>query len=147
MTKSRGSWQYVYFMGKTPTCKQLKRGTPLKQMIASADASVNGSAPHVQVAQAPKPAPAAPVLSPNIEPAADSYFVQAGLFANPANAQRAQAALNGIGPVEILPVNGNTGTYYRVRLGPLASTDQALAALAEAHAAGMPDARLLTAQN
>lgn len=27
MTKSRGSWQYVYFMGKTPTCKQLKRGT------------------------------------------------------------------------------------------------------------------------
>lgn len=27
MTKSRGGWQYVYFMGKTPTCKQLKRGT------------------------------------------------------------------------------------------------------------------------
>jgi hypothetical protein len=27
MTKSRGGWQYVYFMGKTPTCKQLRRGT------------------------------------------------------------------------------------------------------------------------
>jgi hypothetical protein len=27
MTKWRGSWQYVYFMGKQPTCKQLTRGT------------------------------------------------------------------------------------------------------------------------
>ena len=27
MTKSRGIWQYVYFMGKTPAWKQLKRGT------------------------------------------------------------------------------------------------------------------------
>jgi rare lipoprotein A len=155
---------------------ELRRGTPMRQMIAAADTdmvrtdSINIAAdtPAAPAPAAPAvaAAPASPVVAKPIQLASAGampqlpqlvtpvstdkmrgIFVQAGVFADPNNARSARASLSGIGPVQVLPVNGATGTFYRVRVGPLASTDAAVDALAQVHAAGMPDARLIVAQN
>lgn len=129
--------------------EELRRGTPLLRIIAAADR--NEGAPRVAVAEVPQapvePPAARQVAATDVSSGTEGYFVQAGLFASAANARRAQSALAGVGPVEVQPLVNNYGTYYRVRVGPLASSDSALAALSEIHAAGMPDARLVVAQN
>ncbi|KAF0187352.1 MAG: SPOR domain-containing protein [Hyphomonadaceae bacterium] len=50
-------------------------------------------------------------------PAGGGYFVQVGAFANPANAERARAALQDVGSVTIDQRPGASVTLHRVRLG------------------------------
>ncbi len=147
----------VQYIGPAPTHDKgehlmamneaMRNGVPKAQMIATANRLSKGE--DVQFAQAqPKiQQPEIAQASQQVQSAADGYFVQAGLFANPVNAANARQRLSAIGPVEVLSIQNDVGTYYRVRLGPLANTDQAMAALTEVHAAGMPDARILVAQN
>ncbi|MDP4823833.1 MAG: septal ring lytic transglycosylase RlpA family protein, partial [Aestuariivirgaceae bacterium] len=71
--------------------QELQRGTPLRKMIAAADRNQG----RTMVAQAP-----AVVEQPLSDAVfAEDYYVQAGLFANPNNAQRAKTRLSGLGPV------------------------------------------------
>ena len=145
----------VQYIGPAPTDDKgdhlmamndaMRNGVPKNQLIAVANRGGKSDRRDIQIAQNASPAPSADtgvVQSTN-----DGYFVQAGLFANPVNAANARQRLSAIGPVEVVPIQNDVGTYYRVRLGPLASTDQAMSALTEVHAAGMPDARILVAQN
>lgn len=57
------------------------------------------------------------------------YFIQAGAFADPGNAQRLEEQLNVLGPVVIVPVASGSGQVYRVRVGPFASAAAAEALL------------------
>lgn len=92
-------------------------------------------------APAPTPVPApAPAATPAPKPASAAhgrFMVQVGAFSNEANA-RAAAAKTGGSVVQ-------SGKFWRVRIGPLASEAEAKAALAKAKAAGFGDARIQTA--
>lgn len=94
----------------------------------------------VQMAASSSPAQAAPPASPL---ARDGYVVQAGAFANRANAERVAAQL-GAGTA-IRPLDRNGVTLYRVVMTGYADAGAAEAARARAAAAGFPAARIIAA--
>ena len=104
---------------------------------ASAPANVSTDAMQETLSGGPPPAPALPV-------AAAAFFVQAGAFADPANAERLAARLRGGGYGTVF-VRGNRiagRKLYRVRIGPVpdvAEFDRVVAALERA---GISDAQL-----
>jgi rare lipoprotein A len=111
-----------------------------------------GTEPPVMVAKAPEPpapklaaASVASLASLHPAPAGGEYFVQVGSFADPDNAQRTREQLAQAGPVQILPLSGNQGVLYRVRIGPLSDQREAETALSAAVSAGHADARLIVA--
>jgi rare lipoprotein A len=95
--------------------------------------------------------PAAPPLSPT--PAAapvtlapvgpTSLFVQAGAFTQRANAERLRVRLTPIGPTQISEFQQGNQHFYRVRVGPLRSVDEADAALGRVVGQGQSDARVV----
>ncbi len=60
------------------------------------------------------------------EPSKDAYFIQAGAFQNPADADnlKAKLALMGLEAVVEPTDVPEKGTWYRVRLGPLTSVEE-----------------------
>jgi rare lipoprotein A len=73
----------------------------------------------------------------------DGPMIQAGLFKNLGNAQRAQQMLSGVGPVEIAPIMDRGQTYYRVRVGPFLDVITAATALSDVAGAGYEGAKIL----
>lgn len=123
-----------------------------------------------RVAEEPAPQPPATKPAPPPEPAAEpvtvaarqpalgekdravadaataagkSIFVQAGSFVDYENAFRLSSQLTGIGQVTIMQALVDGRDYYRVRLGPVDSMDEADAMLQEVVKAGHGDARLI----
>lgn len=137
--------------------KELNRGTPLRQMIASASRNKGRSAvPDVQVAEAkPKVSKARLETVAYVPPKAQSapaqsgvetsYFVQLGSFSDPNNAVRARDLFASAWPVQFIELSGSSGVVYRVRLGPLSDSVDAQTALEGAFAAGFADAHVITA--
>ena len=142
--------------------RELQRGTPLNNMIAAA----SGTRGTVQIASAaarmasasasndltlsqlalaayqpPRVVPAPPPAS-GVE---ESYYVQVGSYSDPANAEKARDQMASAWPVQVIELNGSGGTIYRVRLGPIATRDDADQALEQAVSLGHPDAHLLVA--
>lgn len=72
-----------------------------------------------------------------------SIFVQAGAFSRYDNAQRSKALLQSVGPVELSQVQTSASPLFRVRVGPVASVQDADALLAAISNAGFPDARIV----
>jgi rare lipoprotein A len=70
-------------------------------------------------------------------------FVQAGSFSVYDNAERLAKLLIAIAPTNIEPVTVSSGKMYRVRLGPLASVDEADRVLAKVIRAGQGTARIM----
>ena len=125
--------------------QELERGTPLNQMIASADlrnGRYGSEAPSYVAASITgnTTATIAPVAG-----AGEAYFVQVAAFADPSNAERARAALSDIGNVLVESASGSYGPVYRVRVGPLANPSDAQAALNAVRARGHSDALVKTA--
>ena len=147
--------------------RELEQGTPLRSMIAVASgkratvqfASAAPVKPPRVVAQKadgndqilaqPKLAayqpPAAVAPSPAASGVEDSYYVQVGSFADPANAEKARDQLASAWPVQVIELNGSGGTIYRVRLGPIAARDDADQALQQAVMLGHQDAHMVVA--
>ena len=111
--------------------QELKHGTPLHQMIAAAN---QHHSDNIQVAQQET------VQQPNYEPepaqqyeqnppSAVNYFVQAGTFADPDNAERLRLEFVNIGPVQVAELEGNDGPVYRMRVGPFDNLNDAQIAL------------------
>ena len=133
--------------------KELQRGTPLRRMIAAA----NKSRGNVQIAAeepAPQPArfttvaytaPKNKLPPPAASGIDETYYVQVGSFSKPGNAEIARAALASAWPVQVIEVNGSSGTLYRVRLGPIADRADADTALEQARLLGHEDARVVAA--
>ncbi len=79
-----------------------------------------------------------------VEPVSStSIFVQAGAFSQFDNANRASAVLASVGDVNISPVLINGRDLFRVRVGPVASVEQADMLLERVIGAGYVDARII----
>jgi rare lipoprotein A len=87
------------------------------------------------------PQPSAVVVQQPVRPT--NLFIQAGAFLQMYNADRLRARLSGVGYARIVPVLIGAQTFYRVRLGPLATVEQADRVLGQVIAMGNKDARLV----
>lgn len=129
--------------------RELENGTPLRQMIAAASGKrrvepvqVAEADPVEQGAYAFEPEPPIAEMEQGI-PSAVNYFVQAGTFADPDNAERLRQEFVNIGPVQVAELMGNDGPVYRMRVGPFDNLSDAESALNQVHGYGLPDAHLL----
>lgn len=83
---------------------------------------------------APAPAP-----TPSAQAQAQRYYVNAGTYANPDNAARAEASIRAAGlPVVKYASTTNKGTMVRLRAGPFSTQKQAQAAERALKAKGLP---------
>ncbi len=119
----------------------------------------------VEAASAISPAPARPPAAPistmstppiiaelpplpekvGVVPPASSarIFVQAGAFSMRDNAQRLQARIAPLGSVQVMTASVRGIEMYRVRLGPVASVEEADQLLARVVGSGYPEARIV----
>ena len=113
------------------------------------------------IGPAPAPPPAAPIstmstppiiaeLPPlpekvGVVPPASSarIFLQAGAFSMRDNAQRLQARIAPLGSVQVMTASVRGIEMYRVRLGPVASVEEADQLLARVVGSGYPEARIV----
>ena len=80
----------------------------------------------------------------SVEPVSSTnVYIQAGAFGNFENANRVRARLIDVGPVKISPVLINGRDLFRVRVGPMASIDDADLMLERVIEAGYTGARTL----
>jgi rare lipoprotein A len=74
---------------------------------------------------------------------ATRIYVQAGAFGHFDNAHKTSAKLAGVGPVAVSPVLVNGRDVFRVRIGPIASVEEADRYLDKVIRSGYPDARVV----
>jgi len=72
-----------------------------------------------------------------------SIYIQAGSFSVAENAERLKATLSRVSQTEISPTMVNGRALYRVRVGPIASVDQADLLLARVVGVGATDAKII----
>ena len=77
------------------------------------------------------------------KPKSTRIYVQAGAFGNFDNANKVGAKLTKVGPVAVSPVLVKGRDVFRVRIGPVASVDDADRYLDRVIRAGYPDARVV----
>lgn len=88
------------------------------------------------------PAPDAKVVQKQV-PLSSNIYIQVGAFSRHDNAVRAQANLAHAGPIKVTSVTAANGTeMFRVRVGPLASVNNADETLERIIRSGFPDARI-----
>ena len=109
-------------------------------------ASTSSAAPATQqtasvVGQVKAPEPDGQVTVVAVKPT--NIFIQAGAFVQQGNAKRLEGELRKLGPVRIAPVTVGQQRFYRVRLGPLASVEDADAMLLKLIQGGHPEARIV----
>jgi rare lipoprotein A len=73
-----------------------------------------------------------------------AIFVQAGAFADPANAEATRRRIAGFGSVGVNMTQSDVGALWRVRLGPYGSREEAALALGRVWGIGLTGARLVT---
>jgi len=95
----------------------------------------------IVVAAVPVPQPSPVVVQEPVHPT--NMFIQAGAFLQLQNADRLRAKLSGVGAARVVPVQLGAQRFYRVRLGPIATVEQADAILSQVIAMGNKDARLV----
>ena len=115
-------------------------------LLASAAPAFVASGPLPAALAADPPPPPEPVLDERVRVVpvgASSIFVQAGAFANLDNARRVRDSLDSLAPTAIMSVSTTGQRLYRVRVGPLATVDDADAALERVVKRGYPQARIV----
>ncbi len=109
-------------------------------------------APRPTVYQAPiteEPAPLPPrssglyVETQELAPISSQIYVQAGAFSDPYNASRLRDNLQHIGPAKVSSTVVNGQEFHRVRIGPIATVEDADEVLARVVSAGQVNARIL----
>lgn len=145
--------------GQTPAGAQLAAGEPVPeaapriavtaQDLGSGTASAS-TAPQPSsqqpsgVQQLATPAPIVPDGRVTLLPVAPtSIYVQAGAFADLYNATRLQAQLRQFGQVLVVPVYVDGQQFYRVRVGPLGTVEDADRMLDQIVQSGHDEARLV----
>jgi rare lipoprotein A len=121
--------------------------TPPGVKVASAGPPpVLGPPPPARLPPAPLPA-ATPAALPDAVTTVPVHpthiYVQAGAFAQAGNATRLKARLDKFGKVVISGARVNGVNLYRVRLGPVASVDEADRLLNRIVDSGVPEARIV----
>jgi len=74
---------------------------------------------------------------------ATKIFIQAGAFGHFENAHKTSAKLAGVGPVAVSPILVNGKDLFRVRIGPIASVEEADRYLDKVIRSGYPEARIV----
>ena len=72
-----------------------------------------------------------------------NIYVQAGSFSNSANAAKLAQNLQGFARAQVFPATVNGQEFFRVRLGPVATVDQADALLTQMASSGHQDALII----
>lgn len=93
----------------------------------------------------PQAQPAYAYSAPAAAPAGD-YFVQIGSFTDIANAQTLSNRIQASLPVTIVPARVNGADYFRVRVGPLLTRDEAERAQQDLSYAGIPQGRVVAGE-
>jgi rare lipoprotein A len=103
-------------------------------------------APSIRVA-ALEPAAASPPVPPEIVAVApvtaSQIFIQVGAYAMADNAKKVKTRIDRLGPVKVQGVRIKGVDVYRVRLGPIASVDEADKLLDRVVATGLAEARIV----
>jgi rare lipoprotein A len=102
-----------------------------------------GAAPQqgAGVASIAVPQPDGKVTQVPVKPT--NIYIQAGAFLRQANANQLGGQLRKYGPVRIAQVQVQQQHYYRVRIGPIASVDEADRTLKRMIAEGHPESRIV----
>jgi rare lipoprotein A len=110
---------------------------------ATTGASAGGAAPAAprDAVALEEPKFSQEVITVAVRPA--NIFVQAGAFANPANAQKLSSQLQGIGPAKVERAAVGKTVFYRVRVGPAATVEEADRMLERVAQAGFPEAKVV----
>lgn len=110
--------------------------------VAAVEATALPPPPGVRE-EAPRPRfePPAQVALQAVGPT--SIYIQAGAFSRYDNASNLGNRLAGFGPVRITPTKVRGAELYRVRLGPMASVQDADLTLARVISSGLPEARIV----
>lgn len=108
-----------------------------------------GAAPAAAGAIAPAAAPATPATAqagqgaPAMAPVVDNFFVQAGSFRSAGNANALASRLSDLGPVEVTETVVDGTPWYRVRVGPVDSSQGADTLLESVISRGQDGARVV----
>jgi len=90
----------------------------------------------------PLPQPSPKVVQEPVHPT--NIFIQAGSFLQVANAEHLKDKLSRkVGAARVIPVQVGAQKFYRVRVGPIATVDQADQMLDQVFALGHKDARII----
>ena len=89
-----------------------------------------------------------PLYSPNkkqpaVQSVGGNYYIQAGAFSKQENALAVQKRLSSFGNVSIQNLEKNTGTIYRVRIGPYATGEEPAELMEQIEHFGYTDIRLI----
>jgi len=108
----------------------------------SADAS-RPAQPTISSAPPPRPTPDPAGQLTQTTPKRTQLFVQAGSFSNADNANRLSSKLHSFGAAKVVPFRTGSQTFYRVRVGPLASVEEGDRVLEKVINSGSSDAKLI----
>jgi rare lipoprotein A len=97
--------------------------------------------PATNLSTAAQPRPDGRVTQFPVKPT--SIYIQAGAFLRQANANQLGGQLRRYGPVLVAPVIVQQQRYYRVRIGPIASVEDADRTLKRMIAEGHPESRIV----
>ena len=104
-------------------------------------------APHPPLAAPEPPPPLVPPPLPEqvtkVPVRPTNIYIQAGAFTRADNANRLKAKLANLGNVRVSGSYVNGANFYRVRIGPLGSVDEADRLLDRVVGSGVPDARIV----
>ena len=97
--------------------------------------------PGTNVASVAVPQPDGKVTQVAVKPT--SIYIQAGAFLRQSNANQLGGQLRKYGPVRVTPIKVERQNYYRVRIGPIASVEEADKTLKRMIADGHPESRIV----
>lgn len=131
------------FVAEKPVTTQEERDAVSAVPVAKVETATLAPPPGVAEAPAPvvEPPPPAQVAMVSVGPS--DLYVQAGAFTRFDNANRLAARLFSFGETTIQSAIVGETEFFRVRIGPLASVEQADSVLANLIGAGFPEARIV----
>lgn len=131
------------FVADKPVTTQVERDAVSAVPVARVESSKLAPPPGVAAAPEPVEPPAPPAQVAVVSVGPSDLFVQAGAFTLYDNANRLAARLLSFGEISIQSAIVGENEFFRVRIGPLASIEQADGVLADLIGSGFPESRII----
>lgn len=131
------------FVADKPVTTQVERDAVSAVPVAQVESSTLAPPPGVAAAPAPIEPPAPPAQVAMVSVGPNDLFVQAGAFTLYDNANRLAARLLSFGEISIQSAIVGETEFFRVRVGPLTSIEQADGVLANLIGSGFPESRII----
>lgn len=137
--------------GKLPKSERITGQAVAKQSVQTSPISSSSSSSRARRDRATSPssptarspAPESQVVKRVPAKADSKLFIQAGAFADFANASRARTRLSRFGPAWVTKAQVGRRQFYRVRIGPMQTLQDADAVLDRMVSSGFPQARIV----